>query len=202
MKQASIITNVILSIAVIVLFILHFTSKPSGGSERVITETEVNAPGSVVYIHIDSLMNQYDMFNDLRSEFENKAQIIQNDLNKKSRAFENEIKDFQQKVQRGLITRSQAEAQQQQLAAKEQELQQFAQQKQFEMSEEESVLYRRVFDALNTYLIKLNQEKEYAMIISTSGATNTVLVGDKALDITKMVVDGLNDEYIKHKSRK
>ncbi len=202
MKQASIITNVILSIAVIVLFILHFTSKPSGGSERVITETEVNAPGSVVYIHIDSLMNQYDMFNDLRSEFENKAQIIQNDLNKKSRAFENEIKDFQQKVQRGLITRSQAEAQQQQLAAKEQELQQFAQQKQFEMSEEESVLYRRVFDALNTYLIKLNQEKEYAMIISTSGATNTVLVGDKALDITKMVVDGLNDEYIKQKSRK
>lgn len=202
MKQASIITNVILSIAVIVLFILHFTSKPSGGSERVITETEVNAPGSVVYIHIDSLMNQYDMFNDLRSEFENKAQIIQNDLNKKSRAFENEIKDFQQKVQRGLITRSQAEAQQQQLAVKEQELQQFAQQKQFEMSEEESVLYRRVFDALNTYLIKLNQEKEYAMIISTSGATNTVLVGDKALDITKMVVDGLNDEYIKQKSRK
>lgn len=202
MKQASIITNVILSIAVIVLFILHFTSKPSGGSERVITETEVNAPGSVVYIHIDSLMNQYDMFNDLRSEFENKAQIIQNDLNKKSRAFENEIKDFQQKVQRGLITRSQAEAQQQQLAAKEQELQQFAQQKQFEMSEEESVLYRRVFDALNTYLIKLNQEKEYAMIISTSGATNTVLVGDKALDITKMVVVGLNDEYIKQKSRK
>ena len=202
MKQASIITNVILSIAVIVLFILHFTSKPSDGSERVITETEVNAPGSVVYIHIDSLMNQYDMFNDLRSEFENKAQIIQNDLNKKSRAFENEIKDFQQKVQRGLITRSQAEAQQQQLAVKEQELQQFAQQKQFEMSEEESVLYRRVFDALNTYLIKLNQDKEYAMIISTSGATNTVLVGDKALDITKMVVDGLNDEYIKQKSRK
>ena len=40
------------------------------------------------------------------------------------------------------------------------------------------------------------------MIISTSGATNTVLVGDKALDITKMVVDGLNDEYIKQKSRK
>ncbi len=202
MKQASIITNVILSIAVIVLFILHFTSKSNSGSERVITETEVNAPGSVVYIHIDSLMNQYDMFNDLRSEFENKAQIIQNDLNKRSRAFENEIKDFQQKVQRGLVTRSQAEAQQQQLAAKEQELQQFAQQKQLEMSEEEGVLYRKVFDALNTYLIKLNQEKEYAMIISTSGATNTVLVGDKTLDITKMVVSGLNDEYIKQKTNK
>lgn len=201
MKNASIITNVVLSVAVIVLFILHFTSSPAseGASEQ--GQGEVAVAGDIVFVQIDSLINQYDMFNDLRSEFENKAQTIQNDLNKRSRSFENDVKDFQQKVQKGLITRSQAESQQQQLAMREQELQNYAQQKQQEMSEEEAVLYRRVFDALSTYLEQLNAEKGYALIISSTGATNTVLQGDPALNITKMVVAAMNDEYIKQKSK-
>lgn len=203
MKNASFITNIVLSVAVIVLFILHFTSK--GSSVKNTDETtagEVTATGGIVYIQIDSLVSKYDMFNDLKSEFESKAQTIQNDLNKRVRTFENDFKDFQLKVQKGLITRSQAEAQQQQLAMREQELQNFTQQKQMEMSEEEAVLYRRVFDALNTYLEKLNQEKRYAMILSTSGASNSILKGDSSLNITNMVVSAMNDEYIKTKSKK
>ena len=202
MKNASIITNVILSVAVIVLFILHFTSKPSVSDSDSVNQGEMAAAGDIVYVQIDSLVNQYDMFNDLKSELESKAQTIQSDLTKRSRAFENDVKDFQQKVQKGLITRSQAETQQQQLAMREQELQNYANQKQVEMQEEEQVLYRRVFDALNSYLILMNQEKGFAMIISTSSATNTILLGDSGLDITKMVVTGLNDEYIKTKAKR
>ena len=202
MKNASIITNVILSVAVIVLFILHFTSKPSVSDSGSVTQGELAAAGDIVFVQIDSLVNQYDMFNDLKSELESKAQTIQSDLTKRSRTFENDVKDFQQKVQKGLITRSQAETQQQQLAMREQELQNYANQKQVEMQEEEQVLYRRVFDALNSYLVKMNQEKGFAMIISTSSATNTILLGDSGLDITKMVVAGLNDEYIKTKAKR
>ncbi|MDP3437113.1 MAG: OmpH family outer membrane protein [Bacteroidales bacterium] len=201
MKNASIITNIILTVAVIVLFILHFTSKPGTNGTSETSQSEFAAAGDIVFIQIDSLINQYDMFNDLRSEFENKAQTIQNDLNKRSRTFENDVKDFQQKVQKGLITRSQAEAQQQTLAQREQELQGYAQQKQSEMSEEEAVLYRKVFDALSSYLKILNQEKRYSLIVSTTGATNTILDGDPSLNITKMVVDGMNQEYIKTKSK-
>lgn len=202
MKNASIITNVILSVAVIVLFILHFTSKPSVSDSDSVMQGEMAAAGDIVYVQIDSLVNQYDMFNDLKSELESKAQTIQSDLTKRSRAFENDVKDFQQKVQKGLITRSQAETQQQQLAMREQDLQNYANQKQVEMQEEEQVLYRRVFDALNSYLKKMNQEKGFAMIISTSSATNTILLGDSGLDITMMVVAGLNDEYIKTKAKR
>jgi len=201
MKNASIITNIILTAAVIVLFILHFTSKPGTSGTGEASQSEFAAAGDIVFIQIDSLINQYDMFNDLRSEFESKAQTIQSDLNKRSRTFENDVKDFQQKVQKGLITRSQAEAQQQTLAQREQELQGYAQQKQSEMSEEEAVLYRKVFNALSTYLKTLNEQKKYSLIISSTGATNTILDGDPSLNITKMVVDGMNQEYIKTKSK-
>lgn len=202
MKNASIISNVILGAAVIVLFILHFTSRTSTSQVESDNEGGRAQAGDIVYIQIDSLVSKYDMFNDLRSEFENKAQTIQEDLNKRGRAFENDIKEFQTKVQKGLITSSQAQQQQQQLQMREQELQSYAQKKQAEMSEEEAVIYRRVFDALSNYVEKLNQEKRYSLILSTSGTPSLVLNGDKALDITNEVIKGMNDEYIKNRSSK
>jgi len=201
MKKTSIITNVILGAAIIVLFILHFTSKPGASNIADMPEGDTSLSGGIVYVQIDSLINHYDMFNDLRSEFENKAQTIQSDLNKRGRTLENDVKDFQTKVQKGLITRSQAEAQQQQLAMRDQELQGYIRQKQGEMSEEEQVLYRRVFDALQSYINKMNEEKQYSLILSTSASTNTVLQGHKTLDITSTVVAAMNDEYIKQKTK-
>lgn len=201
MKNASIILNSVLAAAVIVLYILHFSSN-SGSSSNNSGSEGVTAPsGSVVYIQIDSLMNQYDMFNDLKSELESKAQVIQDDLSKKGRAFERDYKDWEEKIQKGLITRAQAETQQQQLAARQQELQNLGQQKQMEMAEEERVLINRVMDALNTYLKKYNEDKKFAIIINSSATMNTVLQADSSLNITNSVVAGLNEEYIKTKSK-
>lgn len=157
--------------------------------------------GSIVYIQLDSLINQYDMFNDLKSELESKAQAIQDDLTKKGRSFESAVKDFETKINKGLLTRSQAEEQQLKLSERQQNLQNLSQQKQYEMAEEEAVMSRKVMDAVQTYLKKYNDEKGYAMIITTSAATNTVIVGNPALDITQDVLAGLNDEYIKSKKQ-
>jgi outer membrane protein len=202
MKNASLITNVVLSVAVVVLFILHFTSK-SNPSQSSTTVNGVSASsGSIVYIQMDSLVNHYDMFNDLKSELESKAQVIQDDLAKKARAFDRDVKDFQEKVQKGLITRAQAEEQQQRLATRQKELQDFSQQKQMEMSEEQQVLFRKVMDALSKHLVKYNQEKKYALIINTSGSTNTILQGDSTLNITNEVVAGLNEAYVATKGKK
>ena len=204
MKNTSLIINVILSIAVVVLFILHFTSKPAATKPATTNQLSdsgvVASRGDIVYIQLDSLVNNYDMFNDLSSELESKVQAIEDDIAKRGRAWENDVKDFHQKVQKGLITRASAEAQQQALGTREQELGAYVQQKRLEISEEESVLYRRVLDALKTYLDKMNQETGYAMIINTSGSSNNVLHGDLRFDITNTVIKGLNEEYIKQKN--
>lgn len=157
---------------------------------------------SIVYIQMDSLINQYDMFNDLGSELKSKAQAIQNDLTKKSNALERDLKDFQTKLDKGLLTRSQAEEHNQRLLEKQQSLQNLSQQKQMEMAEEEAVMYRKVMDAIQTYLNNYNKEKGYALILTTSSASNTVMVGNPSLDITADVLAGLNEEYIKNKSKK
>lgn len=157
--------------------------------------------GSIVYIQLDSLVSQYDMFNDLRSELESKAQAIQDDLTKKGRSFESAAKDFETKIAKGLLTRSQAEEQQQRLVERQQNLQNLSQQKQMEMAEEEAVMMRKVMDAIQTFIDKYNKEKGYALILTTSAASTTVITGNPSLNITQDVLNGLNEEYIKSKSK-
>lgn len=200
MKNASLILNSVLAVAVVVLYVLYFTSRP-GSSSSSQSQGTVAPAGSIVYIQIDSLMNQYDMFNDLKSELESKAQVIQDDLSKKGRAFERDYKDWEAKIQKGLVTRAQAETQQQQLAMRQQELQNLSQQKQMEMAEEERVLVNKVMESLHTYLKVYNKEKNFSVIINSSATMNTVLQADSTLNITSDVVAGLNDEYIKTKSK-
>lgn len=157
--------------------------------------------GSIVYIQMDSLVNNYDMFNDLKSELEAKAQVIQEDLTKKGRAFESAAKDFETKINKGLLTRAQAEEQQQQLYQRQQSLENLRQQKSMEMAEEQQVMLNKVMDAIQTYVEKYNSEHNYALILTTSASTNTVIVGNSQLDITNNVLVGLNEEYVKSKTK-
>jgi outer membrane protein len=136
------------------------------------------------------------MYNDLKSELESKVQAVQEDLTKKGRSFESAVKDFQAKIDKGLLTRSQAEEQQQKLVEREQNLQGLSQQKQMELAEEEAVMMRRVMDAIQTYITKYNQDKGYALILSVP-----VLAGDPSLNITQDILAGLNEEYIKSKNK-
>ena len=85
MKKTLSILAVIVSTA---LFVSSCNSNQSAQTAAQATPTgEVAPAGSIVYIQMDSLVNQYDMFNDLKSEFEAKVEAIQDDLRKKSNAF-------------------------------------------------------------------------------------------------------------------
>ena len=112
--------KLILSVAVAALIC---SCNATGNTSSVQSENAAQgtaAPqGSIVYVQLDSLVNQYDMYNDLKSELESKVQAVQEDLTKKGRSFESAVKDFQTKIDKGLLTRSQAEEQQQRLVERE-----------------------------------------------------------------------------------
>ena len=189
--------KLILTVAVAAIICSCAANGNSNGAQQANAAGETSAAqGGIVYIQLDSLVNQYDMYNDLKSELESKVQAVQEDLTKKGRSFESAVKDFQAKIDKGLLTRSQAEEQQQKLVEREQNLQGLSQQKQMELAEEEAVMMRRVMDAIQTYITKYNQDKGYALILSVP-----VLAGDPSLNITQDILAGLNEEYIKSKNK-
>ena len=189
--------KLILTVAVAAIICSCAANGNTNGSQQANAAGEVSAAqGSIVYIQLDSLVNQYDMYNDLKSELESKVQAVQEDLTKKGRSFESAVKDFEAKIAKGLLTRSQAEEQQKRLLEREQNLQSLSQQKQMELAEEEAVMMRRVMDAIQTYITKYNQDKNYALILSVP-----VLAGDPSLNITQDILKGMNEEYIKSKNK-
>ena len=202
MKNTSLVLSIVSLIAVVVLGIV-FVSK-DGKSTEVTSEgtAEVTASkGDIVYIELDKILMEYDMANDLRSVVETKVQNIQAEVTRKGKKLENDVKAFQEKIDKGLMTRTAAEVQGQKLQQQEAEYNNYAAQKQAEIQEEQVVMMNQLGDAIKTFLEKYNQEKKYAMIITNSGGA-PVIVADEALNITEDVLAGLNDEYIKTKNEK
>lgn len=202
MKKINLFLEIVLVLAVAALYVLHFSGNSKCTTDAASDNGQTSAvKGDIVYINLDSLVNQYDMYNDLRTELQGKLSAIENDINKQSRALENDIKSFQEKMQKGLLTRSQAESMNNDLMARDQELRNLSQQKQMEMAEEESVMYNKVMDAITSYVAEYNKEKQYSLILTTTAATNSVINGQEGLNITKEIVDGLNREYIKNRNK-
>ena len=203
MKNTSLILSVVSLVAVVVFGVLSLTGKNTASAE--VTEggeaTEVAAKGDIVYIDLDRILMDYDMANDLRSVVETKVQNIQAEVTRRGKKLENDVKSFQEKLDKGLMTRSVAEAQGQKLQQQELEFNNYAAQKQQEINEEQVVMMNQLGDAIQTYLNKFNEEKQYAMIITNSGGA-PVIAADPALDITEAVLAGLNEEYIKTKNEK
>ena len=198
MKKINLVLNIISLAAVVVLFVLHFTSpKNSETTPRTVVET---SNGGIVYIRLDSVINAYDMYNDLRITLEGKVSSIENEINKKGRALENDIKSFQEKMGKGLLTRSQAETMGEELQKRQQELQLYSQQKQMEIAEEENVMINQVMNEIRLFVASYNSQNNYSLILTTTEATNTVISGESALDISKDIIEGLNKEYIKKRN--
>ena len=202
MKNTSLILSAISLVAVVVFGVLSLTGKNTVKAEVAEGEaTEVAAKGDVVYIDLDRILMEYDMANDLRSVVETKVQNIQAEVTRRGKKLESDVKSFQEKLDKGLMTRSVAEAQSQKLQQQELEFNNYAAQKQQEINEEQVVMMNQLGDAIQTFLNNYNEEKQYAMIITNSGGA-PVIVADPALDITEDVLAGLNEEYIKTKNEK
>ena len=174
------------------------TTEPAAATE---TAAAAATEGTIVYIDLDKILMDYDMANDLRSVVETKVQNIQAEINRRGQKLEKQVAEYQEKIQKGLMTRSVAEVQGQKLQQEELDFNNYAAQKQQEIQEEQMVMMNQLGDAIQTFITKYNEEKKYAMILTNSGGA-PVITADPALDITDAVLAGLNEEYIKSKNNK
>lgn len=157
--------------------------------------------GSIVYINLDEILAKYDMANELSSVVETKVQNIEAEVNRRGKKIQNAEKEFNEKLEKGLMTRSTAEAEAQKIQKQAANYQNYAAQKQQEIQEELMVMNNQIADAIKTYIEKYNEEKKFAMIL-TCQAGQPVLVADPSLNVTAEVLAGLNAEYVKTKNQK
>lgn len=197
MKIANIATNVVLGAAVVVLFVLHFTGneKNESGKEHAVT-TEMANPSdmSIAYFNMDSVMSQWDLYDEYQMELGQKQAELEADFAGRSETFYQSVQDAQYKIQRQLVTRSEAEALQQQLAAEEQNLMTLQNQYGAQLQEEGMVKNRKMLDMIERYVAELSKESGFSYVYSYQFGGN-LIYGAKPYDITGKVVTGLNAKY-------
>lgn len=195
MKKLSLVLNIILAIAVVVLFVLHFTGIGASPKKSVSGLPEdLTSGNSIYYVQIDSVINKFDMATDLSSELESKYNASEAEFQNKQKAYQNDLNDYQYKAQRGLVTRTEAQEIEQQLYTKQQSLVQLQQQLSNELGEKQTVMNRQVINAIMEFLKKNSKELNYKYVLGTSFGGN-ILYANDSLDITPAIIKGLNEDY-------
>ncbi len=203
MKKLSVILNVVLVIAVAVLYVLHFSGDKTASVNKeeagLITNTPSGPAGKVVYINIDSVYAQYDMYEDVLNDLQEKLNTSEAQLQSKQKAFQKKYQDAQYKAERGLVTRAELAKIEQTLAVEQQDLMALQNKLQYQLAEEEAVAQRKVLNSIMEYLKEVENEKPYQFVLGSTTFGGNVLYANKNLDISKSVIEGLNIEYNKDK---
>jgi outer membrane protein len=198
MKNANYIINGVLAVAVIVLFILHFSgekrNKLSGGDSFVGDSTNQSLL-PVAYIRTDSLLNNYKLFKDLNEASIKELENHRLDINQRKQRFEKEVQDFQQRVQlNAYITQERVNQEGSRLEKTRNDLERYAAQIEQNLSEKQMKMQQQLQDSVLSGLKLFNTPQKYQIIFSNIGTDNFYYVND-AYDITKEVVEFLNARY-------
>jgi outer membrane protein len=197
MKKLSLILNAVLAVAVIVLYILFFTSK-SGKSEAGSKAGSVDAQtsGGIVFIDIDSVYSKYTMYKDVVGELEQKMNTAQAQFQSKQQSFQKNLDDYKYKTDRGLVTRTEAAQIEQNLQQEQQQLMGLQNDLQNKLAEEQQVAQHKVLNSIMEYLKTMENGGKYQFVLGNAFGSN-IMYANEGLNITQQVVEGLNAEYAK-----
>lgn len=180
------------AIAISAIFACN-NNKTNGGSAIAASGSSVSTEG-IVYVYLDSLINGYDLYNDEMTKLMAKQNKYEQDLQSKGKSLERRAMELQQNYDKRLITPTRAQEIQQQLAAEQQKLMQTQDQQSMELADDQAQIMSRVRDSVTNYINVFNADKRYKMIIATQGYSS-ILYADPSLDITKDILNGINDRY-------
>jgi outer membrane protein len=202
MRKVNLIINIVLAIAVVVLFVLQFTplgeQQQSDQSKEKQEQAEegiaIKGDLRVAYVNIDSLLAGYQMYQDKRDEFVEEQTSSQAELQSRSQELKQKFQDLREKLNKGMITRAKAQMMQKDLGQKEQQLYQLRSQMSSELAEKEQVIYRQVLNSVMDYLEDYADNHNYHYILSYSFG-GPILYKKEKLNVTPEVLKGLNKAY-------
>lgn len=196
MKNLTIGLLIVLFLAVAGLYVMHFTSTNAKPGNISVSDT-ISIDG-LAYVNIDSLIFKFNMFQDRSDDLQEKQRKAEAELNSKGTQYERGIKDYQDKVTKGLVTRATAADMETSLTRQQQELISLRDQLQSDLMEEEAVMNRQVLDYITKFLEENKTNFNFQLVFGKSFGS-VLLYAEPSLDITNQVLEGLNKKYQEEK---
>ncbi|HBB91713.1 MAG TPA: hypothetical protein DC042_08325 [Bacteroidales bacterium] len=189
-----------LAVAVVVLFILHFTDSGSGSAKDQMVDESIGMqkPGDlkVAYVFVDSVLANYEYYKVLTDKLLANKSSLEKELGSKGEAFQKEVNEFQYKVEKKLITSWDAESRQKQLTEKQQVLVNLQNEMQQRLLQDEQAVNIQLHDSVMSAVTDVNQLLGYNVILSNTFGGG-LLYAEDYMNITSKILDRLNESYRK-----
>ena len=195
-----IMLNAVLLVGLIVLYILFFSSKScnNSNSEAIAATTEDSQATtlSIGYVDTDSLMLQYDYAIELNEKLDNYTRQ-ENNYKDMMMRFQNDYNNF---LKTGAsLTLTEQKKTEESLKKRADELAKMEERLMNERTKLETVIQvdqKKMIDAVYAFVRDYNaKHQQFNVILKKSFSESPVLYMDDNMDITREIIDGLNEEY-------
>jgi len=197
MKNAGLILNIILLVAVAVLFYLHFSSKEKTAVPVVRSVANDTSRSSnnfrIAYFELDSIESSFAMVKDITKDLNQKEQQLSNQLARMEKNLYDKAGEYQSRAKTMSQTESEMATNDINRMKKD-----FEDQKDRARQDYQNYSFRRtneIKQAIQDFLADYNKTRGYSYIISNEAGF--MYYKDTIYNITSDVVKGLNARYKK-----
>ena len=160
-------------------------------AEQPTTEAAAVASGEIVYVNVDYVLAESDIFKSEGIALRDKTEKAQQKWAKKEQDLQNEMQQLAEKYQKGLITTRDAQAKEADLKKRAENFQASLQKDGKNLEEENIVFQNRVQDLLMRAVQEINADKKYKMIVNAV----SVIDADPTLNISDLILGKVDELY-------
>ena len=177
-------------------------------SQKENNNSNQSSPGNntssikIGYVNLDTLTESYHYYSDLKTSLIAKQQKISAELDSRYKGLQLKAANLQKQVQDRMMTPATAQKKQQQLLVSQQKLMDDKQKYEGELMRAEQKMMLDILDSVKNYLKIYNKDNKFNIILANDTLGRTILLADKQMDITKPILENLNDRYTTAKAKK
>ncbi|AFM02824.1 outer membrane protein [Bernardetia litoralis DSM 6794] len=172
-------------------------SKNASASTTTTASTSSNSSveGDIAYVNVDSLNVYYNYLVDISDKTEKKQLEIRRQLEQSEIKLQADYESLQKRASQGLLSENAAKKEQQDLQTQVQMLdrQKASMSEAFRLQSEKDL--NKAFSNIESVLEEYKAEKGYRVVLGVQKGMSMILYTDKNLDITKPVLELLNEKY-------
>ncbi len=197
MKNGLLVLNVVLFISVAILFYLHFNSGNKQSNKQISNKpaTIADSDFRIAYFEMDSLENSFAMVKDVKTELGKKEDVINSELGRLEKAYQNKIAQYQ--AQGATMNQVQSEMAQRDVMQMQQNMQNRKQALDKEYQDHYMRKMKDVKTRIEDFLKEFNSRKGYSFILASD--PGLFYYRDTTYNITSELIKGLNQQYSKKK---
>ncbi len=165
-------------------------------AKQTATEGVAETPQlKIAYVMIDTLTNQYNLYQDAVKNFQEKQANAEATINQKGKSFQNQVQQFENKARANQLTQEQFNNEQARLAKVQQDLQDLQVRLSNSLQEEYQKELQALTDTIKNFMASYAEEKGFDFILCKSSGIDNVLYAKETYDVTEEVVTALNKRY-------